>query len=283
MSKARELQRHQAYTLQNCHFWGLPNVMHTTLTVADCPSVQEFNKRWASFAARVLSPATDGRWIRFLELQRRGSPHAHVLHYWEGAREGCEYATDEREEGVRGHWIEKGEAWRECVRVMDRCQFSQKKGQRGFGFGWNQSEPLRGTEESDLCGMVRYLLGYASKSRYVGRDEALAGARLVSNGQGCIERHGCKFDYRNPPSHPNWCVKSSPAQYEVIEESLDRDKREMIRVFCEDVGIGQENIGPYSEGMYPQLPPSLAVKTLWQERIIPLWRKYREFCEEQPF
>jgi hypothetical protein len=86
MGRAREIRRIQSYSLQNLHWWGYDNVAHTMLSVSEREdfSVDFFNKRWCQFKRYVLNPLTGGRWIRFMELQKRGAPHAHVLHFVEG-------------------------------------------------------------------------------------------------------------------------------------------------------------------------------------------------------
>jgi hypothetical protein len=258
MGRAKQIQRHQAYALQNVHWWGLENVAHTTFTVAEVLTVQEFNKQWRRFSSKVLTPATDGRWMRFMELQRRGAPHAHVIHYWQSVREGCDY---QKHQG----WRSKGPALRECIECVDAC--------RKYGFGWNKTEPLRGTDTANMSALVNYLLKYANKSRYMGQDTAFEGCRLVSFGQGCIERHGCLVKYEPwDLEHPIKWIKGGPATYEVVKDSLDRDKREMVRLFCYDNNIEMDQISCIAEVTYHWMHPRLALRELWRNEIIPKWK-----------
>jgi len=261
MGRAKEIQRHMAYALQNVHWWGFENVVHTMLSVPDVPTAQEFNKRWRLFNDKVFRKISGGRWMRFMELQRRGSPHAHIIHYWPNVREGCVY-----EQGAG--WKSKGIPLRDCIRAVNECKES-------YGFGWNTSEPLRGANSANVEGLVKYLVKYANKSRYMGRDTVFEGCRMVTFGQGCIERHGCTHDPRYPECHEKRWVKSSPAKYEVIGESFDRAKRQILAFYCQEVGIEVDELGMYAESRRPTLKPAWALFLLWRDEISPMWANHQ--------
>jgi hypothetical protein len=288
MGRAREIQRLQAVALQNLHGWGLPlmrtshpleHVAHTMLSVPEVEgySMDTFNDRWARFVKCALNPLTKGRWVRFMELQKRGAPHAHILHYAENIRTG--WSHDRARGKGRDGWARNdggglaGTRWREVIHVIDECA--------RFGFGWNSTEPLRGTGPEDAEAMVNYLVAYLVKARFVGRPTIFQGRRLVTFGQGCIERHGCRHDARYPEGHEKRWVASTPALFETVRGSADREKRLMKQIYCSAKGIAVDELGAYAEFVYPHVAaksPGFALKLLWEEDILPMYRE-----EIEPF
>jgi hypothetical protein len=250
--------------------------------------------------ADLVGPMTGNRWIEFLELQKRGAIHGHFLLNVPDVAEGSFY-----EVGLTGGvgWL-KGDNWNAATAKLSAMQadgtkrhyYSKGKKRRGYGFGWFTTEPLRSVDLCGVEGAVCYFLKYLTKGYYrqngMDDDNPLKNARLIRFGQGCLKVHGCRFDGSirydgefdengvciRPGTDARWPAIAQP-QFEVVGESMDKTKREILQCFCEDQDCDISEISQWAEATYHWMPAFAALREFWRNDIIPHWKS----CHQEPF
>ncbi len=264
------IEKVRARLLQWLHSINPEDILIMTLTFKDREiSAVEAQKRFHSLWSNLFSDKVAGRYFCVLQYQRirwwvgehYGTPHYHLIVVWPGIRKGSRYHVG------NGTWT-MGPALQELERL-----FAEKHAEYGFG-PQHRFEPLR--NDFPVKSAVSYLVRYLQKGINDSTGRAVYKERKVLEGP--RKKVVSKFRKIVPRSY-RFGRNALRAGACTTLLTWGQRKRRAIAAFCTDHRCDMEGIPELATQKYHWMQPSLALRTFWQEVIIPhlLW------ADAQPF